>query len=91
MVGGDVGGGLVPAALLAVGDVDGPPQGVAGEDALVAFAEHLGIDAARDGLADLRLGGLEVAQMDRISGRVPSKGLAVDVDVHDAGQGIGDH
>ena len=86
----DVGRLRVPLEGVALGRRQRLPALVAGEDVLVGLAEHLGGDRLRDGLLDLGRARPDVLEEDVVAVLVLAQRVVEQVDVHGAGQRVGD-
>ncbi len=80
----------IPGEALAGGDRQAVPALVAGEHLAVAAAEHVRAHGLADGLRDLVRGGPDVAEVDVLAVLVLAERVADDVDVHRAGERVGD-
>ena len=86
-----VGRVVLPLVAVALGDVDPLPVVVALEQRVaVAVAEHLGLDGGLDRGVHLLLRRPDVAQVDVLAVRVLAERVVHDVEVHPAGQRVGD-
>ena len=86
-----VGGVRVPVEGVALGGGQGLPALVAGEDVGVVLGEHLGADALGDGALDVGRCGPDVVEEHVVAVGVLSERLGLEVEVHRAREGIGDH
>jgi hypothetical protein len=77
-------------AKISLRDVERAPGLVAREDIAVGRCEVLRPHGARDRLADLLCGRPDVAQEDVVTVHVGADRLGLEVDVHPAGQRVGD-
>ncbi len=64
---------------------------VTGVDGGVGVAVHLSPDCLVDGLLDLELGRPDVTQVDLVPLGIQADRIAVKIDIHSAGNRIGDH
>ena len=83
-------GRVGPGVAIARRDLDRVPGLVAGEDLGVVAGEHLRRDRGADHLLDLLRVGPDVAQVDRLAVGALAERLGGEVDVHPAGQRVGD-
>ena len=85
-----IGRGGVPGIGETAGHLDLAPGGVAGENILVAGLECLARHVGADELGDLLRAWPDVAEIDRLALAVLAERIGGEVDVHRAGQRIGD-
>ena len=85
-----VGGGLVPGEQVALGHVEAAPALVAVEHGGVVLQEHLTADRAVHHGLDLGVGGPDVLEEHGPALRVRSQRLGGEVEVHRAGERVGD-
>ena len=85
-----VGRALIPGEAVAGRHLERVPALVAVEHLAVGLAEHVGLDRLLDGAGDLRLVGPDVLQVHGSPCVVGAERLVVEVDVHRAGQRVGD-
>ena len=86
----DVGRVGLPGEALALGHRQAAPLLVAGEDVGVGRAEHVAVDRGRDRVRDLLRRRPDVAQVDLVAVLVLAERLLEQVDVHPAGERVGD-
>ena len=87
----DVSRHFFPLKQVALGNGQTLPVGIAFEDLAVFLVEHLGAHRTGHGVADFFLSRPDVLQVDRLAVAAHAQRLAVQVDVHAAGQGVGDN